>query len=91
MSKKFSVKVDPKNVVYTNISTSADGYNSARIVSKAGDKEYLVINYEWEGTAIPDFAVNLMTFMQKNGVETSGVWPEKEEIISNIPDRLLDK
>jgi hypothetical protein len=91
MSKKFNVKVDPKNVVYTNISTSADGYNSARIVSRMGDKEYLVVNYEWEGTVIPDFAVNLMTFMQKNGVETSGLWPEKEELISDIPERLLDK
>ena len=89
-SNKFRVSVDPKNVVYTNISTSQDGYNSARIVSKTGDKQYMVISYEWEGTVIPDFAVDLMSFMQKNGVETSGVWQENEEITKDIPSRLLD-
>ncbi len=77
-SKKFSVNVDSEDVVYTSISKSKDGYNSARIVVKTGDKEYMIISYEWEeGT--PDFVMNLMGFMQANNMETSGVWPEKEE------------
>lgn len=77
-SKKFSVNVDEEDVMYTSISKSKDGYNSARIVVKKGDKEYMIISYEWEqGT--PDFVMNLMGFMQANNVETSGVWPEKEE------------
>lgn len=78
-SKKFSVNVDSEEVMYTNISKYKDGYNSARIVVKKGDKEYMTISYEWEGDYIPDFAMNLMSFMQANSVETSGVWPEKEE------------
>lgn len=78
-SKKFSVNVDAEEVMYTNISKYKDGYNSARIVVKKGDKEYMTISYEWEGDYIPDFAMNLMSFMQASGIETSGVWPEKEE------------
>jgi hypothetical protein len=77
-SKKFSVTVDPEDVVYTSISKSKDGYNSARIVVKTGDKEYMIISYEWEeGT--PGFVLSLMDFMKASNMETSGVWPEKEE------------
>lgn len=76
--KDFMVKVDPNKVLYTNISTSKDGYNSARIVVKAEDKEYLSISYEWEGGNIPGFAMDLMEFMKNSGMETSGVWPAQE-------------
>ena len=81
-SKKESnlvVSVNPSEVMYTNISTSKDGYNSARMVIKRGEKEYMSISCEWEGADIPGFAMDLMGFMKNNKVETSGVWPEKEE------------
>ena len=86
-TKKFSVSVDSEEVMYTNISKYKDGYNSARIVVKKGDKEYMTISYEWEGDYIPDFAMNLMSFMKANNVETSGVWPEKEEIYVEYSSR----
>lgn len=73
------VKVAPDKVMYTNISTSKDGYNSARIVVKADDKEYMSISYEWEGNTVPGFAMDLMEFMKSGGMETSGVWPDQEE------------
>lgn len=75
----FVVSVNPSEVMYTNISTSKDGYNSARMVIKRGEKEYMSISCEWEGADIPGFAMDLMGFMKNNKVETSGVWPEKEE------------
>jgi len=78
-SKKFSLNIESEEVMYTNISKYKDGYNSARIVVKKGDKEYMTVSYEWEGDYIPDFAMNLMSFMKANNVETSGIWPEKEE------------
>lgn len=75
----FNVSVKPEEVVFTNISTSRDGYNSARMVIKTGDSEYMSISYEWEGSKIPGFAMDLMGFMKKNSVETSGIWEGKEE------------
>jgi hypothetical protein len=78
-SKKKSMKIniDPEKVVYTNISKTQD-YNSARMVVKVADKEYMTVSYEWEGSHVPDFAMSLMSFMQANEIETSGVWPGKE-------------
>ncbi len=78
-SKKITINIDGEEVIYTNISKYKDGYNNARVVVKKGEKEYLTVSYEWEGNHIPDFVMNLMGFMQANNIETSGVWPEKEE------------
>lgn len=76
--KNMSVTIDPEKVMYTNISKSKDGYNYARIVVKMDDKEYMSISYEWEGNSIPDFAMNLMSFMQANEI-TAGVVEEYAE------------
>lgn len=77
--KDFSVSVNPEEVMYTSINTSKDGYNSARMVIKKGDNEYMSISYEWEGNNIPGFAMDLMGFMKSNNIETSGIWTGKEE------------
>lgn len=77
--KDFSVTVMPDEVMYTSINTSKDGYNSARMVIKKGDSEYMSISYEWEGNSIPGFAMDLMGFMKNNNAETSGVWEGKED------------
>ena len=77
--KDFSVSVNPEEVMYTSINTSRDGYNSARMVIKKGDSEYMSISYEWEGNNIPGFAMDLMGFMKQNNIESSGVWADKEE------------
>jgi len=83
MAKKkdsnFNISINPSDVVYTGISKSRDGYSSARMVVKSGDKEYLSINLEWEGDGVPGFAMNLMAFMKNSGMEQSGVWTGKEE------------
>ena len=78
-SKPFSINIDPSTVVYTSISKSGDGYSSARMVVKSGDKEYMSISYEWEGAGVPDFAINLMSFMKNSGMEKSGVWAGQED------------
>jgi hypothetical protein len=78
-NKNMSISIDPTTVVYTSISKEKNGYNSARIVVKSGDKEYLQISYEWEGSGVPDFALDLMDFMKSNSVEKSGVWPGQEK------------
>jgi len=77
--KNFDVSIAPEDVMYTSINTSKSGYNSARIVVKKGDNEYMSVSYEWEGSGIPGFAMDLMGFMKQNNVETSGVWEGRED------------
>lgn len=76
--KDFSVNINPTEVLYTSINTSKDGYNSARLVAKRADKQYLSVSFEWEGGGIPDFALDLVEFMKANNMETSGIWVDKE-------------
>ena len=71
--------INSKEVVYSNISTSKNNYNHASITVKKDDKEFMTISYEWENSKMPSFVLDLMKFMKGNGVETSGVWPDKEE------------
>ena len=77
--KNFNVSVMPENVMYTSINTSKDGYNSARMVVKMNDSEYMSISYEWEGSGIPGFAMDLMGFMKQNNMEASGAWEGQGE------------
>jgi len=77
--KNFDISIIPNEIIYTTISKSIDGYNSARIAVKKADKEHIFISYEWEGDYIPDFALNLMSFMKSNKVDASGIWPNKND------------
>jgi len=77
--KGMTIKIDPDQVLYTNISKSKDGYNSARVVVKVSEKAYMSVSYEWEGDAIPEFAMNLMSFMQANAMELGTVADRAEE------------
>lgn len=77
-TKDFSINVTPDEVLYTSINTAKDGYNSARMVIRRGDNEYMSISYEWEGDGIPGFAMDLMGFMKQSKVEKSGVWYGKD-------------
>lgn len=69
MAKDMKISIGADQVMYSNISKSKDGYNSARVVAKMNEKEYMSVSYEWEGKTIPDFAMNLMSFMQANELE----------------------
>ena len=82
--KNMSININPDQVMYTNISKSKDGYNSARVVVKAGDKEYMSISYEWEGDSVPDFAMGLMGFMQANELKTGVI----DEFVSEYEESV---
>ena len=85
--KDFSVSVTPDEVMYTSINTSKDGYNSARMVIKKGDSEYMSISYEWEGNSIPGFAMDLMGFMKQNNMEASGIWEGRADEFASFQER----
>lgn len=88
--KNMSISIDPEQVMYTNISKSKDGYNSARVVVKAGDKEYMSISYEWEGDSVPDFAMGLMGFMQANEIKTGVVDEFAAEYAAKMKKKPMD-
>jgi hypothetical protein len=75
----LDVSIKPEDVMYTSINTSKDGYNSARLVMNAGKNAYLSVSFEWQDDVIPDFVLEMMSFMQRSGMETSGVWEGREE------------
>jgi len=79
MAKDMTIKISPDQVMFSNISKSKDGYNSARLVAKVNDNEYMSVSYEWEGNSVPDFAMNLMSFMQANAMELGTVSEHAEE------------
>ena len=79
-SKEFLVKINNDDIVYSTMSKSNDGYSTARLVAKPADKMYITVSAEWEGTNIPDFAMNLMGFMKASNMEKSGVCPGKEDL-----------
>lgn len=85
MAKKgpFIIKVNVDEVTYTSISKSKHGYNSARMVVKKGDNEYMSISYEWEGDGIPSFAMDLMGFMQANEMKSGEVVKGMEEVYAH--------
>ncbi len=76
--KELKITIAIEEIMYTNISKSKDGYNSARVVIKRGEKEYMTISYEWDGDGVPGFAMDLMGFMQANVIKPNTVVMEEE-------------
>jgi len=79
MAKDMKITIGADQVMFSNISKSKDGYNSARVVAKIADNEYMSVSYEWEGKNVPDFAMSLMGFMQANELELGSVVESYED------------
>ena len=78
--KGMTLKIDPEQVMATNIRRTKGGYNSASMAVKLGDNEYMSISYEWEGDGITDTAMDFMGFMQANKEEIAkAIETHKEE------------
>jgi len=86
--KGLTIKIAPDEIMYTNISKSKDSYNSARLVAKVGDKVYMSISVEWEGTeAIPGFAMDLMSLITADKEEIEKSIEEKAEEYATLKER----
>jgi hypothetical protein len=59
-AKGLNINIKAEDIVYTSIQKSRDNYNSARVVSKVAEKSYMTVSVEWEGDAVPAFAMDLM-------------------------------
>lgn len=77
--KGLNITIQPDEVMHFGISVSKDGYKSARVLVKRGDKEYMSIGYEWEGEGIPDFVMSLMGFIKANKETVDQSVEEKAE------------
>ncbi len=87
MAKGLNIKVTEEEIMYTHISKSKDGYNSARVVVKKGDKEYMTISYEWEGNGVPGFAMDLMASMKANEIKNGEVIEAYKEEFASYEDK----
>jgi hypothetical protein len=87
MAKGLNIKVNAEDIMYTNISKSKDGYNSARVVIKYADKEYMTVSYEWEGEGVPGFALELMGTMKAAEINNNEVVEKYKEEFSAIHNR----
>lgn len=90
-NKGLTVKVAPDEIMYSSISKSRDGYNSARLVSKISDNVYMNISVEWESSeTIPSFAMDLMNTLKASKIKSGKVVEEYEEEFAGIKDRVLN-
>lgn len=63
--KKIAIDFALDEIIGMEISKSGD-YKYARVGVKKGENERLSVYYEWVGAGIPDFVVNLMSYVQAN-------------------------
>lgn len=71
--KDLRVSIMPDEVMHFGMSVSKNGYKSANVVVKKGDKEYMHIGYEWDGEGIPEFVMSLMGFVKANEEEINEI------------------
>lgn len=85
--KDITIKILADQIMHSGISVSKDGYKSARVLIKVGDKEYMHIGYEWEGEGVPGFVMELMAFIQANEEEIELSKAEKAEELVDYTKR----
>lgn len=71
--KDYSFKINMNDVTSTNINRYSDGYNYANIGCRIGKREYMSVSYEWEGSHVPDFVMDVMDIMKSMGEEKASV------------------
>ena len=69
--KKFNFSFSSGEVMYTSIRKSAGGYNYVTVGLKRGDDQFVNIDYEWKGKDLPDFAIDMLGYMQANKKEVA--------------------
>ncbi len=89
--KDLKLTIPAEQIMYFSLSVSKDGYKSARVIVKKGDKEYMSIGYEWEGAGVPDFVMSLMGFVQANKEDIDKSIEENAEEYQEYSSRTEEK
>jgi len=85
--KNLTIKINVEQIMHTGISVNKDGYKSARMLVKTGEKEYLSIAFSWEGDTIPGFVMEMMEFIKANEEEIEKSKKEKAEEFATYNER----
>ena len=83
----LTIVIAPDQIVGADISRSRD-YKYAGVGVKISDNEYLRVSYEWKGDSIPDFVMNLMSWMSANKEEIDKNKEEHAEEYAELKKRL---
>ncbi|RLI64878.1 MAG: hypothetical protein DRO67_03480 [Candidatus Asgardarchaeum californiense] len=86
-SKVITLSFDPSEIIGADITKSGE-YKYASVGIKRGENERLRISYEWSGEGIPDFVMNLMSWMQANKEDIDKTKQEFEDEYKELKERL---
>lgn len=89
--KKFNFSFTSGEVMYTSVRKSASGYNYATVGIKRGDDQFVNVDYEWKGKNVPDFAMDMLGFMQASKEEIEKASKEMSDEYKEFAKRLNDK
>ena len=88
--KKFNFSFNSGEVMYTSIRKSSGGYNYATVGIKRGEDQFINIDYEWKGKDVPDFAMDMLGFMQASEEEVASVAKELQKEYQEFSSRLKE-
>lgn len=90
-NKAITIKVAPDEIMYSSISKSRDGYNSARMVSKVSEKVYMTVSVEWESDdTVPSFAMDLMDSLKAHEIKPNEVVGQYKDEYAALQKRQED-
>ncbi len=89
--KKFNFSFNSGEIMYTSIRKSAGGYNYATVGIKRADDQFINVDYEWQGKNVPDFAMDMLGFMQASKEEVAKVSTKITEEYEEFSKRLNEK
>lgn len=89
--KMYDISLDPSKVKAASITRYKNGYSYATVTFSPAEKEYMSINYEWEGESIPEFAMSVMDIMKALNKENASTSVEAATYYERIAELFLDK
>lgn len=89
--KMYDISLDPGKVRAASITRYKNGYSYANITFSPAEKEYMSINYEWEGESIPEFAMSVMDIMKTFNKEKANFLEEPIDYYERAANYFLNK
>lgn len=88
--KPFNLQFDSDNIMNVSMTKSKSGYNYVSVGIKLADNQYISIGYEWQGDNIPDFAMDMLSYLSadKAKLEKASESKEYKEFIYRLKECL---
>jgi hypothetical protein len=87
--KQFNFAFNSDEIGSVSIHKSKNGYNYADISIKRGNDQFIRLGYEWSGEMLPDFAMDVVGYiqMEKASIENN---EDLQKEIAAFKDRLVE-